>query len=56
MGVEQLAALCGQLEKEAHNMSQDEIKCSVEDIEKKSIESACALKQFVEPPDSKMVE
>jgi len=56
MGVEQLAALCGQLEKEAHKMSQEDIRSAVEDIEKKSTESACALKQFVEPPDSKRVE
>lgn len=52
MGVEQLAVLCGQLEKESQTMNPEDIKHLVDAIEKKSTESACALKQFVDNPDS----
>lgn len=56
MGLEQLAALCGQLEKESHNMPAKDIKRLLEGIERKSTESACALKQFVQAPDFKPAE
>jgi HPt (histidine-containing phosphotransfer) domain-containing protein len=56
MGLEQLAALCGQLEKESHNMPAKDIKRLLEAIERKSTESACALKQFVQTPDFKPAE